>query len=51
MNKAIIWDLGGKIMANVYQMRDIRAEGAWATHRDVDIQVHLALLRNDFLRG
>ena len=37
MNKAIIWDLGGIIMANVYQMCDTRAEDAWATYRDLDI--------------
>ena len=37
MNKAILWHLGGTIMANLYQMCDTREEGVWATHRDVDI--------------
>ena len=37
MNKAILWDLGDTIMANVYQMCDNREEGAWATHGDVEI--------------
>ena len=37
MNKAIIWDMGGTIMANMDQMFDTREEGVWATHRDVDI--------------
>ena len=37
MNKAILWDLGDTIMASVYQMCDNREEGAWATHRDVEI--------------
>ena len=51
MNKAILWDMGYTIMANMDQMCDTKEAGVWATHRDVDIQVHVALLRNDFLRG
>ena len=37
MNKAILWDMGCTIMANMDQMCDTREEGVWATHRDVDI--------------
>ena len=37
MNKAILRDIGGTIMANMDQMFDTREKGVWATHRDVDI--------------
>ena len=37
MNKAILWDTGGTIMANMDQMCDTREEGVYATHSDVDI--------------
>ena len=37
MNKTILWDMGGTIMASMDQMCDTREESVWATHRDVDI--------------
>ena len=37
MNKAILRDIGGTIMANMDQMCDTREEIVWATHRNVDI--------------
>ena len=30
MNKAILWDMGYTIMANMDQMCDTREEGVWA---------------------
>ena len=37
MNKTILWDMCGTIMANMDQVCDTREESLWATQRNVDI--------------